>query len=128
MTYKQGDLIINKNNECYIFLNTIDLQHNKIKEYTTYFEVYDIRNKCFDMLDNNKKKINWDWISVYQTLSKSFIEKYKDKVDWYCISRYQTLSESFIEKYKNKVNWYCISQYQTLSKEFKKKYMDKLSC
>ena len=121
MTLKQGDLIIDKNKGYYIFLNTIKLDED------TYLEVYDIRNKCFDMLDNNKKKINWDWISINQTLSEEFIEKHMDKVEWFWISRYQTLSESFIEKYKDKVDWFWISEYQTLSEEFKKKYKDKLN-
>ena len=43
-----------------------------------------------------------------KTYSEDFIEKYVDKVDWYYISTYQTLSEDFIEKYSNKVNWWYI--------------------
>ena len=45
----------------------------------------------------------------------------KDKVDWFYISEFQQLSESFIEKYKDKVYyWFCISKYQKLSKAFMK--------
>lgn len=49
--------------------------------------------------------VNWWGISINQTLSESFIDKYNDKVNWFYISSYQTLSESFIDRYSDKVSW-----------------------
>jgi hypothetical protein len=63
-------------------------------------------------------KKHWEYISLYQILSETFIEKYKDLVDWLYISRCQILSESFIDQNSDKVYWYCISEYQNLSENF----------
>ena len=43
------------------------------------------------------------------------IEEFKDKVNWYYISYYQTLSEDFIREFHNKIDWYCFSRYKNLS-------------
>jgi len=44
----------------------------------------------------DKDRVYWNWISMYQTLSESFIREFQDRVNWYCISQYQTLTEEFI--------------------------------
>ena len=93
---------------------------NKIKIVE---EIKDIE-KFFDNNINNFK-VDWDYISIYQKLSESFIEKHIDKVKWNYISMFQTLSESFIEKYFDKVRWSYISKYQTLSESFVEKYSNK---
>lgn len=46
----------------------------------------------------------FEYISIYQKLSISFMEKYFDKLKIHSISKYQYLSEDFIEKHRNKLN------------------------
>ena len=73
---------------------------------------------------------NFDWgdyVFYYNNkLSEDFIIEFKDKVDWEYISKYQTLSEEFIRKFKNKVDWYWISKHQTLSEDFIREFQDKI--
>ena len=73
-----------------------------------------------------KYKVHWHYISCYQKLSEPFIEKWKDEVAWPFTSYYQTLSEPFIEKWKDKVNWVYISINQKLSESFIEKFQDKV--
>ena len=89
-----------------------------------YISKYQKLSESF--IEKHSDKVYWDNISMYQKLSESFIEKHKDKVNWDYISINQKLSESFIEKHIGKVNWYNISKYQTLSEEFIEKYEDKV--
>ena len=77
-------------------------------------------------IEKHIDKVNWGYISGHQKLSEEFIEKHKDKVYWYYISIHQTLSEEFIDKYKDKVDWCWISSNQTLSEEFIGKHIDKV--
>jgi len=72
--------------------------------------------KALEFIEKYHDKVDWNWISISQTLSEEFIEKHQDKVNWGLISQSQTLSEKFIEKYQDKVDWDCISQYQTYQK------------
>jgi hypothetical protein len=37
-------------------------------------------------------------------LPEKFMEKHENKINWHYISKYQTLSEKFIEKYENKID------------------------
>jgi hypothetical protein len=76
---------------------------------------------------NKLSKIDWNYISRYQTLSEDFIREFQDKIDWYYISCYQKLSEDFIREFKNKVNWNMISFYQKLSEDFIREFQDKLN-
>jgi len=79
-------------------------------------------------IEKYKKKFNqshWNYISKYQILSESFIEKYKNELDWNCVLTYQKLSEPFIEKYKSFYTsscWSSISRFQKLSVSFIRKY------
>ena len=101
----------------------IDVSLNEILTNSKYY----IRLSFdFNFIKKYYDRVDWGWISKYQTLSEEFIEKYHDKVYWGYISLYQTLSEEFIEKYQDKVNWHCISKYQTLSEEFIEKHHDKV--
>lgn len=109
-------------------------------------------NLSEEYIENNKDKLSWGLISLYQvlsedlinkyedrinfdnlsnnkkiSLSESFIEKYKDRLNWTFISAYQVLSESFIEKHIDKIDWNGISNYQKLSKRFIEKYKDKIN-
>src|SRR5574343_217076 len=65
---------------------------NKIKIIE---EIKDIEKFFDDYVgkSDNISKYNWCYISIYQKLSESFIEKYNDKVNWGYISEYQILSE-----------------------------------
>ena len=71
-------------------------------------------------------KNDWDLISVHQTLSEPFIEKWKYEVDWFYISAHQELSEPFIEKWKNKVNWINILNNEKINwNEFSEEFFNK---
>ena len=74
-----------------------------------------IKNYQKSLLINIVIKIDWYWISEYQTLSEKFIEKYSDKIYWGIISKYQKLSE---EVYYNKVNWYWISSIKIIRRVY----------
>src|SRR5574343_531370 len=65
---------------------------NKIKIIE---EIKDIEKFFDDYVgkSDNISKYDWCYISIYQKLSESFIEKYNDKVNWGYISEYQILSE-----------------------------------
>jgi len=99
-------------------LYKIDNLSKYIFRYKKYRDLY-----VSDQQTIKKYNGNWKYISEYQTLSESFIERYKNKVDWEWISANQKLSEKFIEKHKDKVSWEYISQYQKLSDIFINKYI-----
>jgi hypothetical protein len=70
---------------------------------------------------------HWFYISGYQTLSESFIERFLGKLNSASILRYQSLSEPFIEKYRDKVDWGLVSGYQKLSENFLLNNLEKIS-
>lgn len=86
-----------------------------------YMSVYQVLTESF--IDKYKDKVKWDIISVMQVLSEEFIEKHNDRVNWYGISDNQKLSEQFIEKHKNIVEWYLIIKHQNLSYVFLDKHL-----
>ena len=47
---------------------------------------------------------DWNHISIHETLSEQFIEKYSDKLNWINIFIHQNLSKKFIEKHKDKID------------------------
>lgn len=71
--------------------------------------------------------LNWDNICKYQKLSSRFIEKYQNFVNWHLICIYQKLSSKFIEKFSDKIHWYIISKFQKLSQNFIIKNIEKLN-
>jgi hypothetical protein len=71
-----------------------------------------------DFIREFKDKVDWEYISTFQKLSENFIREFQYKVYWGYISRFQNLSENIIREFKDKVNWNVISKYQNLSKEF----------
>ena len=80
-------------------LNTILERAKSLRPYEEY------------VFSGNTPQICWNFISMYQTLSEPFIEKFANaektrgfQVDWNSISQYQKLSAKFIEKYKNRIN------------------------
>ena len=74
-----------------------------------------------------KDTVDWDWISIHQKLSESFIRKFKDFANWIGISKYQKLSEPFIREFKDKVEWTRISIHQKLSESFIREFKDKVN-
>ena len=84
------------------------------------------KNKLFEeFIREFQDKVNWYYISKYQTLSENFIREFQDKVNWKVISHYQKLSENFIREFQDRVDWQVIAIHQTLSKEFKEEFKDK---
>src|SRR5574344_679133 len=81
----------------------------------------------YQYIRNNKDKVNWYFISIYQSLSEDFIREFKDKVNWVGISQCQSLSEDFIREFKDLVDWNCISYKQTLSEDFIREFKDKVN-
>ena len=55
----------------------------------------DNQKTLYKFIETNKS-INWFNISYQYILSENFIREFGNKVDWLYISTYQTLSESFI--------------------------------
>ena len=89
------------------------------------WEFYADNNLSAEFIREFKDKVDWEYISSYQTLSEDFIREFQDKVDWYFISMHQTLSEEFIIEFQDKVNWNMVLTYQKLSREFKNEYVIK---
>ena len=89
--------------------NNLDLYHKKYSEQELEENI-----NLFDL---------WLWklISVRQTLSEEFIEKYSNEVDWYYISKYQILSEKFIKNNSSKINFDSLMENNNLSKKVKDK-------
>jgi len=83
--------------------------------------IHDNWDEIIQCYEQNKNKVNWEYISINQQLSEEFIEKFSDKVAWDWISRYQKLSKEFIERFKDKLdlnvirerkeNWISIYEY-----------------
>ncbi len=48
------------------------------------------------------KKV-WDTISMYQSLSESFIEKHQDKINWFLLFGSQELDDEFVLKWIYKI-------------------------
>jgi hypothetical protein len=65
---------------------------------------------------------DWDFIVLYQILSKDFIREFQDRVYWGKISKSQVLSESFIPEFKDRVKWSYICSHQNLSEHFIRKF------
>jgi len=90
-----------------------------------YISNYQILSESF--IERFQDKVDWEYISGYQQLSESFIERFQDKVDWGYISRHQKLSEPFIERFQDKVDWGYTSEYQELSESFIEGFQDKVN-
>ena len=86
----------------------------------------EIKMKTREELLKLAEEEGWDWISIDQNLSESFIKEFQDKVDWNYISEYQILSESFIKEFQDKVDWERVSEFQILSENFIKEFQDKV--
>ena len=86
--------------------------------YNNEKEIRDIINKG--------GKLDWEKISIFQTLSEEFIREFQDKVQWEYISMGQELSEYFIREFQDKLDWEEISEHQELSEYFIRESQDKL--
>jgi hypothetical protein len=87
-----------------------------------YISIYQNLSESF--IREFKDMVKWNWISEYQKLSEDFIREFSDRVVWGHISQYQELSEGFIREFKDKVNWACVSSYQKLSDDFIREFSD----
>ena len=64
----------------------------------------DIRNYLKTLFGKFQDRVNWDAISINQTLSEDFIREFQDRVNWNLISLGQILSEDFKNEFKDKLN------------------------
>jgi len=103
-----------------------------IDEIKNIAKQYDIPIRFYKgkLTKNSKQdfeyRVDWNWVSINQTLSEDFIIAFYDKVNWYWVSMYQTLSEDFIRKSQHRVNWKSISRNQILSEGFIIEFQDKV--
>ena len=111
---------------------------NKLKWEKYYDPAFDWNDYTF-YLDNNlsedfirefQDKVDWLYISKFQTLSEDFIREFKDKVWWRNIFVEQKLSEDFILEFKDEAYaynyWTYAFEFQQLSEEFKNKIINEL--
>ena len=85
--------------------------------------IKDIKNKI-EWEKYYNPNFNWHSVQLYSKniLSEDFIREFKDKVDWWYISKYQTLSEDFILEFREKIHWELLlneNKKCNLSKSFK---------
>ena len=78
-------------------------------------------------IQSTNDTINWEFISMYATLSEDFMRKYQNKLNWSYLSICQIMSEEFIDEFSDKVDWKYIVSCQHLSQSFVKNHMDKIS-
>jgi hypothetical protein len=79
----------------------------------TYYTILNVIRNVYEIYEN---KIDWEYVSQYQTLFEGFMVKYEDKINWECISAFRTLSEKFTENHKNKIDKNLIMKNYRLSK------------
>lgn len=107
------------------------------------------------LLNDIKDKLDWDWISQYKILNRSFVIKYCDYLNWNKICKYQNLddslilsihdklgiynksilytsgiiNENFVDKYNDhiKQKWDWVSKYIQLTSHFIDKYKDRVN-
>lgn len=101
-------------------------------------------------VNNRLKELDWREISLRNTFSEIFVDKYYDyfylhslfmnkiftesflrrnsyRLDWDLVSYTQVLSESFIRDFQNEVNWKYISRWQKLSETFMEEFKEKIN-
>jgi hypothetical protein len=78
-----------------------------------------------DFIIQHQDKVNWEYVSHFQTLTEAFIREFAHKVDWYWIAESQRLSEAFIYEFIYKFNLKHISWTQQLSEGFIRKHKTK---
>ena len=95
-------------------------------DYTLYTD----NNLSEDFIREFQDKVDWLYISRFQTLSEDFIREFKDKVWWKNIFINQKLSEDFILEFKDEADacnyWTYAFEFQQLSEEFKNKIINEL--
>lgn len=123
MKYKNYNFSTNK----YSISQIEKIISNNVLNHNDWFQISLRQSLTETFIEKYKDHIYWNAISSKQKLSEEFIEKYVDKVHWSSISFEQVLSESFIEKYKDRVKWDNIIISQKLSYDFIEKYMYKFS-
>lgn len=112
--------------------DTIKKHIEFLKQYKKFFYVlsYSNINLSEKFIEEYADKLDWNYLSFYQSLSESFVEKHIDKVNFENYIIKHIVSESFIEKHIDSLTpicWYTIFNcYPTLSEEFKTKYSNKI--
>ena len=89
----------------------------------TFYEKYKDLKETDILLS---KKINWNEISHYVSLSEDFMREHSDKLNWNLISEFQKLSEEFIREFHDKVNWEYILDCQNPSDKLVKDFEDEI--
>lgn len=108
----------------YCYLGEDFIRENKDKLYWRYVVMFQPLSES--LIDDMKLLINFNLLPRYQLMSEALIEKYRFYVDWKSVSTFQKLSEEFIEKHSNDVFWDMISKHQDLSEEFINRNSDKV--
>ena len=95
---------------------TIFIKKYKFRKITKY---QDLDENQLEYLIKNSKHVNWNYISQYQSLNISFIEKYKDLINWkkLCINENIVLELFFYEDFKYYTNWYNLTMKRQLSED-----------
>lgn len=63
-------------------------------------------------------KINWSYLTKYQSFEHDELCKYANRIDWKVASQYQILPEPIISAHRYEVDWDAISTCQTLNCAF----------
>lgn len=116
--------LYNANVKSWVEFSLAPRTEEEIKERVIYDNLHGTETICISYICKFSKLSEGmiDWLCENTVLTDRSTRKKTNKVDWDYISSFQTLSEDFIEKHSKDVNWKFIFQYQNVSKEFRRKH------
>lgn len=80
-----------------------------------------------DFMRDFKDKLDWDTISLCQTLGSTFIDEFADLLNWSIMSETQMLTIDQMQNYAPNLHWNGVSKFQVLTPEFIVKYKHMLN-
>lgn len=96
----------------------IMIENKYISSETDFLIMITTQQLSDSFLEYYQQRLNWSWISCYQTLSEETIRKFKDLVDWSFISLKQLLSIDFILEFHDNIDWFTIMKNPFLRLDF----------
>jgi hypothetical protein len=66
--------------------------------------------RTIEYIRANPDKIDWNFISAYETLSEDFVREFAEYLDWKLVSGYQKLSHGFVQEMSDRIDFTCLKQ------------------
>ncbi len=120
---KYGPIKLLKKTKPRLFLPSVKAYSKRIRKELRDFSTNDWEYICKyvpldeNFIEQNKEKVYWHHISVYQRLSMQFIEKFHNVLNLGVITTHQIVDESFYIRHKNRVDWKHILRNKKISRQ-----------